>query len=156
VAPSRRVVIDGLLVAVTVVNAAILSGTLATIFFAITVMYALEPLFEWLRRRVPFVGSASETPGRWTSPVPWMPAPGMYIATIVSVAGFANPEMASRRAMPTSMPNTGWIDASRHDHADRGRVVRDHLRDEQDERGPDDPEHDERRRRESCGSRGGP
>jgi predicted PurR-regulated permease PerM len=44
-------VIGGLLVVVTAINAVILSGMLSTLFFAITVVYVLEPLFDRLRRR---------------------------------------------------------------------------------------------------------
>jgi predicted PurR-regulated permease PerM len=44
-------VIGGLLVVVAAVNAVILSGMLPTLFFAITVVYVLEPLFDRLLRR---------------------------------------------------------------------------------------------------------
>jgi predicted PurR-regulated permease PerM len=44
-------VIGSLLVVVVAINAAILSGMLATLFFAITVVYVLEPLFLWLHHR---------------------------------------------------------------------------------------------------------
>ena len=49
--PSRRAVIAALCLAVAAINLMILSGLLATLFFSLTVVYVLEPLFLWLHRR---------------------------------------------------------------------------------------------------------
>ena len=46
------------------------------------------------RPSLPRVSCARYTPSRWTSPVCWIPALSMNIATIVIVAVFENPEIA--------------------------------------------------------------
>jgi len=51
VAPSKRAVLAAVLVVVAAINAAILSGMIATLFFAITVVYVLESPFLWLHER---------------------------------------------------------------------------------------------------------
>ncbi len=52
------------------------------------------------RNSDPPVKSARDTPSRSTTPVFWTPALSMYMAMMVTVAGFAKPEIASRAPTP--------------------------------------------------------
>lgn len=49
--PSRRTALVGLLVGMGLLTAAILSGVLGTVFFAVTVAYVLEQPYVWMRER---------------------------------------------------------------------------------------------------------
>ena len=58
------------------------------------------------RVSLPRVNPARWRPSRWTTPVFWTPALSMYIATMVTVAALANPEIASRGPTPVHGSST--------------------------------------------------